>query len=260
MATSSLDHPVRREPPAATSTPATATAPRRSRTQAVLDLVCEATASFVDRFCGQRGDAGPEMRATATRANSSLREPGRRNASPEDNEEARLTASRQATAQLLTALELHLDRHSLRRWFKNDPEARAVRTVGQRCAVGQVGYHNPAGMDSYAPWLQQDDPGVVANTIICLIHQANYLLDRQLHLLAQGFRSEAPKPAGERKPGENGRQTPSLPDRAEPVPACPKCGLPMILRTARRGAKAGKRFWGCSAYPNCHGLREEAGG
>lgn len=38
-------------------------------------------------------------------------------------------------------------------------------------------------------------------------------------------------------------------------PACPQCGKPMVLRTARRGANAGSQFWGCSSYPACKGTR-----
>lgn len=36
---------------------------------------------------------------------------------------------------------------------------------------------------------------------------------------------------------------------------CPDCGSIMILRTARRGAKAGSKFWGCPSYPKCRGTR-----
>ena len=32
---------------------------------------------------------------------------------------------------------------------------------------------------------------------------------------------------------------------------CPKCGNIMILRTAKKGANAGKQFYGCSAFPKC---------
>jgi restriction system protein len=39
-------------------------------------------------------------------------------------------------------------------------------------------------------------------------------------------------------------------------PACPFCGQPMVLRTARRGANVGDRFWGCSNYPRCKGKRQ----
>jgi restriction system protein len=32
---------------------------------------------------------------------------------------------------------------------------------------------------------------------------------------------------------------------------CPKCGSEMVLRTARKGPKAGQQFWGCSRFPKC---------
>ncbi|WP_351124795.1 topoisomerase DNA-binding C4 zinc finger domain-containing protein [Shewanella sp. T24-MNA-CIBAN-0130] len=38
------------------------------------------------------------------------------------------------------------------------------------------------------------------------------------------------------------------------IPFCPKCGSKMALRTAKNGAHAGNKFWGCSKYPKCKGL------
>ncbi|MDD4593201.1 MAG: topoisomerase DNA-binding C4 zinc finger domain-containing protein [Parabacteroides sp.] len=32
---------------------------------------------------------------------------------------------------------------------------------------------------------------------------------------------------------------------------CPDCGSPMVIRTARKGQHAGKRFYGCSNFPRC---------
>jgi restriction system protein len=32
---------------------------------------------------------------------------------------------------------------------------------------------------------------------------------------------------------------------------CPRCGSPMVLRTAKRSQYAGRQFWGCSTYPEC---------
>jgi restriction system protein len=37
--------------------------------------------------------------------------------------------------------------------------------------------------------------------------------------------------------------------------ACPKCGQPMVLRTARNGDNQGNQFWGCSGYPKCRTVR-----
>lgn len=39
-----------------------------------------------------------------------------------------------------------------------------------------------------------------------------------------------------------------------PIPACPKCGSEMVLRTVSKGPNEGKQFWGCPNYPNCRGL------
>jgi restriction system protein len=48
------------------------------------------------------------------------------------------------------------------------------------------------------------------------------------------------------------KQVLSVQTRTEPT--CPKCGAPMIKRTAKKGANAGNSFWGCSRYPECRGI------
>ncbi len=40
--------------------------------------------------------------------------------------------------------------------------------------------------------------------------------------------------------------------------SCPKCGKPMILRTARSVDNQGKQFWGCSGFPKCRTTRQIA--
>ncbi|MGZ8160704.1 MAG: topoisomerase DNA-binding C4 zinc finger domain-containing protein [Methylobacter sp.] len=37
--------------------------------------------------------------------------------------------------------------------------------------------------------------------------------------------------------------------------ACPRCGKPMMLRTARNGNHQDNQFWGCSGYPQCRTVR-----
>lgn len=37
---------------------------------------------------------------------------------------------------------------------------------------------------------------------------------------------------------------------------CPKCGKPMVLRLAKKGANCGNKFWGCSGYPACRTVQE----
>lgn len=38
---------------------------------------------------------------------------------------------------------------------------------------------------------------------------------------------------------------------------CPKCGGVLVLRTATKGANAGKQFYGCSNYPKCRYLQNK---
>ncbi|MGX8704917.1 MAG: topoisomerase DNA-binding C4 zinc finger domain-containing protein, partial [bacterium] len=32
---------------------------------------------------------------------------------------------------------------------------------------------------------------------------------------------------------------------------CPRCGKPLVLRTAKKGDHAGEQFYGCSGFPGC---------
>lgn len=34
-------------------------------------------------------------------------------------------------------------------------------------------------------------------------------------------------------------------------PVCHNCGSPMVVRTAKKGASAGRQFWGCTRFPTC---------
>ena len=45
--------------------------------------------------------------------------------------------------------------------------------------------------------------------------------------------------------------TPSAEDDTE----CPRCGAPLVPRTARRGRHKGSEFYGCSSYPKCSYIR-----
>jgi len=47
----------------------------------------------------------------------------------------------------------------------------------------------------------------------------------------------------------------SKPEALQPTPACPKCGAPMAIRTARTGPNAGSKFYGCTKFPACRGIR-----
>ena len=57
-----------------------------------------------------------------------------------------------------------------------------------------------------------------------------------------------------RSEGVHDRQEPTIAE-TDAVPQCPTCDGPMVKRVARRGANAGRAFWGCADFPKCCGTR-----
>jgi len=135
-----------------------------------------------------------------------------------------------------------------------------VREVGKTARTERISPTDPSdgvSAAAYAPWLNHADSAVVANTLLCLIHQANYLLDQQIDGLERQFVSEggySERLATARIAVRQQQQaSPAAPGPT--ASACPTCGKPMAVRTARIGARAGSQFWGCTAYPKCTGTR-----
>lgn len=54
---------------------------------------------------------------------------------------------------------------------------------------------------------------------------------------------------------ESTENTATKADKTE-VPFCPICGAPMVLRTAQKGDNKGGKFYGCSKFPKCRGIRQ----
>jgi four helix bundle suffix protein len=130
-----------------------------------------------------------------------------------------------------------------------------VRAVGRANRTDQSDPTDQSDAKAYDPWLTHADPAVVANALICLIHQANYLLDRQIaglerQFIEEGGYSERLAAARLENRRNQDRTDPSDPtDRSDQ--SCPACGMLMVLRTARKGPNAGSQFRGCSGYPEC---------
>ncbi|MBI5185603.1 MAG: topoisomerase DNA-binding C4 zinc finger domain-containing protein [Nitrospinae bacterium] len=179
---------------------------------------------------------------------------GSRAAAASSQTELRLVnVARASLDELLLDYEDFLRQRGLPQWEKDDPQAREVRRVGKTHPDEQ------AIAGAYSKWLGHADPSVVANAVICLIHQANYLLDRQIGGLERQFINEggySERLATARIEERQRRHEAGRPDNTDKqVLACPRCGKVMALRTTRKGARAGSRFWGCSAYPECRGAR-----
>ena len=93
--------------------------------------------------------------------------------------ELRLTGV--ARASLEELLEDYIDYlyiNSLPQWDKDDKAARKIR---------QLGKSKNETYEFYRQYFEERSSGTFANIMICLIHQCNYLLDRQISSLETNF-------------------------------------------------------------------------
>ncbi|MDD5707205.1 MAG: four helix bundle suffix domain-containing protein, partial [Kiritimatiellae bacterium] len=194
---------------------------------------------------------------------------GSRAAATSSQTELRLVnVARSSLEELRLDYEDFLRHRRLPQWHPDAAEAMAVRNIGRHHSVddrsdpSDPSNPSPQALTrtaddrryaTYASWLENTDPAVRANALICLVHQANYLLDQQIEALEAQFiegggYSEQLATARLVKRAANRAGAP------ETIPPCPQCGKPMALRTARTGKNEGKQFWGCTAYPECKGV------
>lgn len=236
---------------------------RNLRSFQTTSIIYDATVLFCDRFMDKRSRTVDQMVQAARSGRQNIAEGSRASAASSQTELRLINVARASLDELLLDFEDFLRQRGLPQWAKDDPRALAVRAVAQQDRTDQSDSTDRSDFEKYKTWLLSDDPVVVANAIICLIHQANYLLDRQIAGLERQFIKEGgyterlaaariEERALQRRPG----QADSTARKFKDGPVCPKCGKRMALRTARKGKNAGSQFWGCCGYPECKGIRQ----
>jgi restriction system protein len=212
--------------------------------------VYDATVVFCDRFIDRRSRTHDQMVQAARSGVRNIEEGSVASGTSKKTELKLTNVARASLEELMRDCEDFLRHRGLRVWDKNSPQALAVR---QKLS-------NESDRSDVSVIMKSATPEAAANTLLCLINQASYLLHRQLERLERDFlehggfteRLHAVRSRA-RQSHESDRSDKS--DGSQKAPACPQCGKPMRLRTARQGPKAGSRFWGCSAYPDCKGTR-----
>ncbi len=109
------------------------------------------------------------------------------------------------------------------------------------------------GLMGLADFVAVADPELAANAMLCAIHQATWLLGRQI--ASQGREFEKNGGFRERLYALRFKSRSAQASGESESPQCPECDQPMVLRVARQGTHAGAEFWGCSAYPQCRAIR-----
>lgn len=154
----------------------------------VATLIYDATVWFCEKFMDPRSRTVDQMVQAARSGRQNIAEGNRFGATSSQTELRLVNTARASLEELLLDYEDYLRHRHLAQWEADGAEAGAVRAVGRRGDLSDM--TDRKRRELYAPWLEHDDPAIRANAILCLIHQANYLLDQHLAALERAFIEE----------------------------------------------------------------------
>ncbi len=156
---------------------------RKLKSFQTAQLVYDATVVFCERFIDKRSRTYDQMVQAARSGVQNIAEGSMASAISRKIELKLTGIARASLEELLLDYEDFLRQHKLRRWDKNSAQALAVR---RKYLSDRSEESNKS--DPYR--IREVSAEVAANTIICLINQASYLLGRQLKSLEKSFLAE----------------------------------------------------------------------
>ncbi|MGA2138927.1 MAG: four helix bundle suffix domain-containing protein [Verrucomicrobiia bacterium] len=142
------------------------------------ELVYDATVTFCDRFVDKKSRTHDQMVQAARSGRQNIAEGSQASGTSKKTELKLVSVARASIEELLLDYQDFLRQRSLPLWTKDYPQAQAVR---------KLAYTPNRSYSSYRSYVEESSPETAANSLICLIHQTNYLLDQQLRQLDKQF-------------------------------------------------------------------------
>ena len=142
------------------------------------EVAYDITCRFARKYLA-RGDRTIDQMIQAARSGKKNVLEGSKAAVTSKEMEMKLTGvGRASLEELLDDYKDYLRTRDLPIWDKDSKEALYVRRLGRK---------TPQTYELYREFVETRPPEIIANIAICLIHQANYLIDRQLLRLEKDF-------------------------------------------------------------------------
>ncbi|MDZ7371553.1 MAG: four helix bundle suffix domain-containing protein [candidate division KSB1 bacterium] len=154
---------------------------RNLKSYQMAEIVYDATVAFCNRFIDRRSRTHDQMVQAARSGKQNIAEGSMASGTSKKMELKLIGVARASLEELLVDYQDFLRQHNLSLWPKDHPQARMIRRL---C------YKDNRSYMTYKSFLEHSSPEVAANTVVCLIHQTNYLLDQQLRALEQQFLKE----------------------------------------------------------------------
>ena len=159
---------------------------RRLASYQTAQAVYDATVVFCNRFVDRRSRTHDQMIQAARGGVQNIAEGSMASATSKKTEIKLTGVARASLEELLLDYEDYLRQRGLRLWPKDSPEALEVRGK-YRSDRSDLSDRSDRSDRSDPYSIATASPEVAANTLICLINQASYLLRRQLEKLERQF-------------------------------------------------------------------------
>ena len=144
-------------------------------------IIYDATVRFCDRFIDKKSRTHDQMVQAARSGNKNIAEGSQVSGTSKESELKLTNVARGSLEELLGDYRDYLRQRKHELWDKNSKEALYVCKLRKKPALAYADFQD---------FVETRPPEVVANILICLIHQANYLLDQQVRRLKQDFLKE----------------------------------------------------------------------
>ncbi len=178
---------------------------RALRCFALSEVVYDGTVAFARRFLDRKSRTHDQMVQAARSGSRNIAEGSRASGTSKKTELKLIGVARASLDELLLDYESYLRQNNLMLWSKDEPKAVFIRNLSKRgkpesrtkqhdhsdgsdrAETQSVRVPRSESYSIYQPYIEEKSAETAANTLICLIHQTNFLLDRLLRSLEKSF-------------------------------------------------------------------------
>ncbi|HEY3855098.1 MAG TPA: four helix bundle suffix domain-containing protein [Verrucomicrobiae bacterium] len=141
-------------------------------------IVYDITFRFAHKYLSKSDRTIDQMIQSARSGKQNILEGSKAALTSKETEIKLTNVARASLEELLNDYRDYLRTRDLKIWGKDSKEAKYIRNLGRK---------TQQTFEDYREFLETRPPEIVANIALCLIHQTNYLLDRQMLRLENDF-------------------------------------------------------------------------
>ena len=154
---------------------------RELQSYQMAEIAYDGAVVFCDRFISKRSRTHDQMVQAARSGKQNIAEGCMASGTSKKFELKLIGVARASLEELLLDFQDYLRQKGLALWGKDHPKAKKVRGL---C------YKENRSYKTYRTYIEENSAEIAANTMVCIIHQTNYLLDQQLRSLEKEFLKE----------------------------------------------------------------------